>query len=174
MLFRSIKTFVVLFALCVVAAQPGALYAQPASTICPAGWGHGSLADPQIRKDPAGWGHGNRLDPEAPVCYGGRADLKTFQVEEGNQGIEMIGILDYEAPMNCLSDDAHYTVQVKAVESGESQALTVVGHSGHVPILLNSKTPALGKQMLYVRISSGYCHAETWGEFEIVVVDELF
>jgi hypothetical protein len=163
MLFKTIRTTIRIACLLATLFTLGAAsraQAQSQSAPCPAGWGHGSFANPEFANS----------TKAILTCGGGVADLITFDVDESARNREPIGQFDYEAPSYCASPTGVYVIEVQAKESDYAQTFEVRDPRGRVNFYLDAKHVAYGQQPLYVRISSGICHAEAFGTFEIIAV----
>ena len=162
MLFKTIRIttrIACLFAILFTITGASHAQAQSPSTICPAGWGHGSFA-------------GTELEGTKLGCGSGVAALITFNVDENTRADEPIGQFDYQAPSSCASPTGVYVIEVEAKVSNYSQTFEVRDIRGRINFYLDEKHFAYGQQPLYVRISSGICYAEAWGMFEISAVNE--
>jgi hypothetical protein len=169
MLFKTIRTTTLIACLLATLFTMGAgsrAQAQSPSAPCPAGWGHGSFAGYSL----PGFS-GTDLESTKLGCGGGVADLITFDVDESARDREPIGQFDYDAPSHCVSPTGVYIIVVQAKESDYAQMFEVRDPRGHVNFYLDAKYVAYGPQPLYVRISSGICHAEAIGTFEIIAAN---
>ncbi len=161
MLFKTIRTTTLIVYLLATLFTTGAVsraQMQPQSTPCPAGWGHGSVA--------------SGLAKDHLSCSEGHADLVTFKVEQTAHEREPIAQFDFEPPPYCESPTGEYVIVVQAKASDFERVYEVRGKIRSVQIYLSSASVVYGPQPLYVRISSGICHAEAFGTFEIIAVNE--